>query len=122
MTPRAERVVENMATDKGEFVERSFIVNKRTPAITLADSVRINPREVGTMTWDDKLTLEFTGPAPAVAEVTVEPVGDVTTVFLCGNSIRTMDKLGADNTEVLQRRYCGGKSCRKRRERGVVLG
>lgn len=88
-TVRAESrrlMLENVATDKGEFVERSFIVNKRTPAITLADSVRINPREVGTMTWDDKLTLEFTGPAPAVAEVTVEPVGDVTTVFLCGNS------------------------------------
>lgn len=88
-TVRAESrrlMLENVATKKGKFEERSFIVNKRTPAINLNDSVRINPREVGTPTWDDKLTLEFTGEAPAVAKIKIEPVSDAPTIFLCGNS------------------------------------
>ncbi len=88
-TVRAESrrlMLENVATKKGKFEEHSFIVNKRNPGINLKDSVRINPREVGTPTWDDKLTLEFTGDAPAVASIKIEPVDDVTTVFLCGNS------------------------------------
>ena len=88
-TVRAESrrlMLENIATKKGKFEERSFIVNKRNRAINLNDSVRINPREVGTPTWDDKLTLEFTGEAPAVASIKIEPVSDATTVFLCGNS------------------------------------
>jgi len=72
---------------KGKFKEISFIVNKRNKAVTLRDSVKINPREVGRPSWDDKLTLEFNGEAPAVSHITIEPAGeDVTTVFLCGNS------------------------------------
>ncbi len=88
-TVRAESrrlMLEDVKTKKGKFEERTFIVNKRTPAINLKDSVRINPREVGTPTWDDKLTLEFTGEAPAVAKIKIEPVNDVPTIFLCGNS------------------------------------
>lgn len=88
-TVRAESrrlIMENVATKKGNLEERSFIVNKRNPFIDLRNSVRINPREVGTPTWDDKLTLEFTGDAPAVTNIRIEPVDDVTTIFLCGNS------------------------------------
>lgn len=83
------RMFEAVDTKKGKFEERTFYVNKRTPAINMRDTVRINPREVGTPTWDDKLTLEFTGDAPAVASVKIEPVTEadgMTTVFLCGNS------------------------------------
>ena len=61
-------MLEDVKTKKGKFEERTFIVNKRTPAINLKDSVRINPREVGTPTWDDKLTLEFTGEAPRCSQ------------------------------------------------------
>lgn len=72
---------------KGKFQEVTFIVNKRNRAITLKDSVRINPREEGRPSWDDKLTLEFNGEAPAVSHITIEPAGeDVTTLYLCGNS------------------------------------
>lgn len=91
-TVRAESrrlMLDRVATRKGELSERTFIVHKRTPAINLRDSVKINPREVGTPTWDDKLTLEFTGDAPAVDAISIEPVTEadgITTVYLCGNS------------------------------------
>lgn len=82
-------MLEEVQTPKGKFEEYTFIVNKRSPAISLMDSVRINPREEGTLTWDDKLTFEFTGHAPAVSEIRIAPLTEadsVTTVFLCGNS------------------------------------
>ncbi len=82
-------MLENVETRKGERMERSFIVHKRSPEISAASRVKINPREVGTPTWDDKLTLEFTGHSPAVESITIEPVtatDSVVTVFLCGNS------------------------------------
>jgi len=91
-TVRAESrrlMLEDVATRKGETQTRSFIVNKRQPSISLADSVRLNKRETGTPTWDDKLTLEFTGDAPAVQSIEIRPVeaaDSVVTVFLCGNS------------------------------------
>lgn len=76
-------------TKKGKFEEVSFIVNKRSPEIDLKKSVRINPREQGRPSWDDRLTLEFTGDAPAVAEISLRPVEEsdsVTTLFYCGDS------------------------------------
>ncbi|MCM1077165.1 MAG: rhamnogalacturonan acetylesterase [Bacteroides sp.] len=89
-TVRAESrrlMLDRVSSDKGRSVKRTIMVHKRTPAISLSDTVRINPREVGTPTWDDKLTLEFTGASPAVSEIVIEPAdSSVTTVFLCGNS------------------------------------
>ncbi len=91
-TVRAESrrlMLDRVNTGKGKKETRTFMVHKRSTHINLRDSVRINPREVGTMTWDDRLTLEFTGASPAVSHITIEPVSEadsVTTVYLCGNS------------------------------------
>jgi lysophospholipase L1-like esterase len=89
-TVRAESrrlVVEELRTSKGEFVEQSFIVNKRTPDITLKEKVKIKDREKLSFTWDDKLTLEFNGDAPQCESFRIEPAdSSVVTVFLCGNS------------------------------------
>lgn len=49
-------------------------------------NVRIKPREKGTLDWDDKLTLDFYGAAPAVRQVKIERDTTATTIFLCGNS------------------------------------
>ena len=98
-TVRAESrrmMVEKCVTRKGEFREFSFIVNKRSIDIpsyigidgkpTQPSVVRIKPGEVGSLTWDEKLTLEFNGGSPCVQSIKIEPDTTATTIFLCGNS------------------------------------
>ena len=73
-------------TRKGQFQTLIFNVNKRTPEINGGGKVRIKKSEVGSMTWDDKLTLEFNGAAPAVRSIEIEKDTTAVTFFLCGNS------------------------------------
>ena len=80
-------MLERVRTRPGEVVTRTFTVNVRTPRIAGSDSVRLKAREVGSATWDDRLTLEFNGTRPALRALRVEsarrrPV----TVYLAGNS------------------------------------
>ncbi|WP_206370804.1 rhamnogalacturonan acetylesterase [Solimonas marina] len=88
-------MLEAVTTSRGARVTRSFIVNVRRRALTPppanapgGSAVRTNDREVGSYTWDDKLTLEFSGPAPKLAALTIEPV-EVPTVYLAGDSTVT---------------------------------
>ena len=58
-TVRAESrrlFIENLPTKKGEFVEETFIVNKRSPRISAKESVKIKDREKSKLDWDDRLT------------------------------------------------------------------
>ena len=73
-------------TRKGKFETVSFIVNKHNPVIEGDMRVKLKPREVDYKNWDDSLNLSFCGLSPAVQRIQIEPVTDVTTVFLCGNS------------------------------------
>lgn len=77
---------ENLKTKKGELKPCSFVINKRDTHISDKENVRIKPRERQKLNWDDKLTLEFNGDAPALSELIIERVNNVPTVFLCGNS------------------------------------
>ncbi len=86
-------MVENAATRKGQLADYSFIVNKRSPAYTVVtdkgvreERVKLKEREYDYLNWDDSLTLEFNGAAPAVARIKIEPDTTATTIFLCGNS------------------------------------
>ena len=79
-------MVENCATRKGQFQTYSFIVNKRSPMIADGKKVSLKPRELSYLNWDDLLTLEFNGSAPAVRSIRIEPDTTATTLFLCGNS------------------------------------
>ena len=80
----------NEATAKGETRTVSFLVNKRDTQIRengeAVGEVAIKDRERGKLDWDDVLTLEIGGAAPAVSSITVEQAGTVTTLFLCGDS------------------------------------
>lgn len=76
----------NLVTKKKEMKTLEFVVNKRSPFISDDRQVRIKEREKNYFTWDDKLTLEIAGDAPAVASIHIEPAKDVPTIYLCGNS------------------------------------
>ena len=91
-TVRAESrrlYVFNEPTKKGEFKTFSFIVNKRNTEILLPDGkrdhVKLKPAEADALRWDDKLTIEINGDAPACSQIKIEKV-DVPTIYLCGNS------------------------------------
>ncbi len=78
--------VEEVPTKKGKFATYSFVVNKRSPRIDSQNVVKIKEREKDYLNWDDSLTLEFNGAAPAVKSISIEPDTTALTVFLCGNS------------------------------------
>lgn len=94
-TVRAESrrlMVENVTTRKGELKTFSFIVNKRCTTIydqdgKAVDKVRIKKREEGKLNWDERLSIEINGDAPACADICIEPASTETpTIYLCGNS------------------------------------
>jgi len=89
-------MVEHATTKRGEFITRSFTVNVRNATLTPpplnapgGSHVVLNDREQGVLHWDDKLTLEFNGPRPAVCAVQIARVEDAITVFLAGDSTVT---------------------------------
>ncbi|MBO4850158.1 MAG: rhamnogalacturonan acetylesterase [Prevotella sp.] len=86
-------MVENVATRKGQLVEYAFVVNKRSPGYIVdtdkgprQELVKLKEREHDYLNWDDSLTLEFNGSAPAVSRIKIERDTTATTIFLCGNS------------------------------------
>jgi len=88
-------MLEDVRTAPGRSEARSFIVNVRSPALAPPPEnapggtvVSLKPGEIGSATWDDKLSLEFLGAAPGVREVEIEPA-DVPTVYLAGDSTVT---------------------------------
>ena len=88
-TVRAEGrrlLMDEIMTKKAKDTQTvEFVVNKRSPFINKDKRVKIKEREKGYLAWDDKLTIEFNGPMPAVKSLHIEPA-DVPTVYLCGNS------------------------------------
>ncbi|MBW8686684.1 rhamnogalacturonan acetylesterase [Chitinophaga rhizophila] len=78
--------VNTVKTAKGETKTVSFIVNVRSPRISSNTQVKLKPREHGKLDWDDKLTLEFSGPQPCISQLKIEKVSGQITVFLAGNS------------------------------------
>lgn len=89
ITVKAENrrlMLENIIVPAGETSEYVFNVNVRNLKIGETDSVRINPREIGKLIWDHKLTLEFNGIYPAVKKIELEKIDHLPTIFLAGNS------------------------------------
>jgi len=75
----------------GKSFTIAFNVNVRTATIAPAAAadkpleVRLKPREIGALDWDEKLTLEFNGDHPSVRSIAIEPA-NVPTVYLAGDS------------------------------------
>ena len=88
-------MLEHVTTQPGEFVTRSFLVNVRNSHVPPPEknapggsAVVLNDRETGLLRWDDKLTLEFNGPAPHVTSLVIESV-NAPVVYLAGDSTVT---------------------------------
>lgn len=82
-------MLEHVRTAPGQFVSRTFTVHVRTPRLPDGGEVRLNAREVGTFTWDDRLTLEFGGEHPSVRSIRIAPARNPITLHLAGNSTVT---------------------------------
>lgn len=80
-------MIENESVEAGATVDRSFIVNVRTPRLEAGGEVRLKDRERESeaWAWDGRLTLEFSGEFPAVRRIVIDPV-DVPTVYILGDS------------------------------------
>ena len=76
-------VLERIHTAKGQFVTKSFTVNVRQPQIPGGGGVQLDPREPGSYTWDDKLSLQFSDSHPALSALEIQKTQAIT-VFLCG--------------------------------------
>lgn len=98
-TVRAENrrlMVEKCVTARKKYETFTFLVHKHSVDIpayknvagkeTKPSKVRIKPGEVGSLSWDEKLTLEFNGAAPCVKSIEIERDTTAVTAFLCGNS------------------------------------
>jgi lysophospholipase L1-like esterase len=97
-TVRAESrrlLVDQLRIKAGGSRRVIFTVNVRTPEILPPGAspaagpfaqVRLKPREIGALDWDHKLTLEFNGDHPSVRSISIEPVDDVPTLYLAGDS------------------------------------
>jgi lysophospholipase L1-like esterase len=79
-------LLHNIVTQKGETKLFTFTVHKRSPKISDGSQVRLKQREVNYISWDEKLTFEFNGNAPAVKSLKVEKDNKAITLFLCGDS------------------------------------
>lgn len=80
-------MLEKVSTNKGEFAQKPFIVNVRTPQISTGGEVKLKDREktLEAWAWDEKLTLEFNNSRPTINSIIIEKV-DIPTIFLLGDS------------------------------------
>ena len=88
-TESRQLMLDNIETEAGGFVTLSIAVHVRTPKLPDGGKVRLKGREIGRLQWDNKLTIEFNGPAVALCSLEIVPADDLTTVFLLGDSTVT---------------------------------
>ena len=119
-------MVEDVALDRK--VERSFIVNVRSaslaplpPNATGGTKVALKPREIGSATWDDKLSLKIT-PDDTLRSLRIEPV-DLPTLYLAGDSTVTDQGAGSSASwgQVLPRFFAPEIAVANHAESGETL-
>jgi len=77
-------MLEKAITETGKFEERTFTVNVRNAQINATEKIKLKPRELEYLHWDNQLTFEFCGKNPKIKTFDISP--KATTVFLAGNS------------------------------------
>lgn len=79
-------MIEKVITDSGRYEQRTFTVNVRNPQINATEKVKLKPRELDYLHWDNQLTFEFCGSNPKIKTLEITPNTKATTIFLAGNS------------------------------------
>jgi lysophospholipase L1-like esterase len=80
-------MLEKVSVKARASITRSFDVNLRVPEIAgdASHRVRLKPREIGNLNWDNKLTLEFNGDRPSVRFISIKPIKEPT-IYVAGDS------------------------------------
>jgi lysophospholipase L1-like esterase len=127
-------MLERVATEKGQFATRTFVVNVRNFMVPAppknapgGDRVVLNDRENGpnglVYQWDDKLTLEFNNARPCLGSIVVARVDNIPTVFIAGDSTTTDQprEPGASWGQMLPRFFNTGVAVANHAESGETL-
>lgn len=117
-------LLENVATRPGGFITKTFTLNVRRPEIKGGTRVSLKPRELNKLDWDNKLTFEFNGPAPAIRAITITPNKTAVTVFLAGNStvVDQDEEPWASWGQMFPRFFKPGVAIANHAESGLTLG
>lgn len=86
-------LADRIETKPGEFKTVRFNVAVYDSVIHPGRMVKLKPREVDKLDWDNKLTLEFSNTNPSIDAITIKPVRNPVQVFLMGNSTVTNQSL-----------------------------
>lgn len=82
-------LLENVKTASGKTVQKTIVVDVRTPKINDQEQIKLKDRELNYLNWDNKLTIEFNGGHPCIATVEIQQADELPTIFLAGNSTVT---------------------------------
>lgn len=82
-------MLENVVTAPGKKITKTIVVDVRTPKINETENVKIKPREVSYLNWDNQLNLEITGDNPVLADIKITKADHFPVIFLAGNSTVT---------------------------------
>lgn len=87
-------MLENVKTEKGEAIEKTFTVHVRDSLIrdskgSVMGKTHLKPRERQNRHWDDMLTIEFNDSLPKICAVEITLNKTAATIFLAGDSTVT---------------------------------
>lgn len=116
-------MLENVQTNAGKHVKKSFVVNVKDRRISADREVSLKPRETTKLDWDDKLTLEF-DLNTALNAIEIEKVDDQVTVYLAGNStvVNQEEEPWASWGQMIPRFFKPGVAIANHAESGLSLG
>ena len=130
-TVRAETrrlMLESATTTKGEIRKESFNVNIRTPKLSAGNTIKLDSHEwdaktgtIKTLTWDDKLTIQFNDEQPCVCAIEIEPLDEAITVFVIGDSTVTDQRSAGTWAQYLPRWFKGNVVIANHAESGQTL-
>ena len=117
-------LLQKTETAPGKFFTQTFTINVKNRQITPTTEVKLKPRELNKLDWDNKLTLEFNGKHTCLNALEITPTATATTVFLAGNStvVNQDDEPWAAWGQMIPRFFKPGVAIANHAESGLTLG